>query len=339
MPPTRDGAALLVSLLTARRPLLLAGAGASAVVGYPLWAGLVRQLADEFAPALTLSDDYLGDVDKIADAAASVGRADEYYKRLDRTFCFDGAPRKDLRFHRRLISLGFCGLITPNFDPTLEEACVAEYSGSAGVHRCEPVDLRDDRPYLVYEFLRSLGASPRHERVLHLHGFHRLPRRLILGARDYADAYGHDLSAPDGALRTLPRKIIWTLLATRPVLFVGFSMTDPFFNKALELVRNDFILTDEPAHFSIIPYDVDLAATAGVLDPAAAHEEAKHKIRQTLPPWLVPIFYHVPRDAATGLQDHSGLASLIEDLGAKAGTTPPVESAVDRLARRALEEL
>ena len=32
MPPSRDGAALLVPLLSARRPLLLAGAGASAVM-------------------------------------------------------------------------------------------------------------------------------------------------------------------------------------------------------------------------------------------------------------------------------------------------------------------
>jgi len=85
------------------------------------------------------------------------------------------------------------------------------------------------------------------------------------------------LSAPDAALRTLPRKIIWTLLATRPILFVGFSMSDPFFSKTLDLVRRDFILTDEPAHFSIMPYDVDLAATAGVIDPANAHEQAKEK--------------------------------------------------------------
>jgi hypothetical protein len=339
MPPSRDGVALLVPLLSARRPLLLAGAGASAVMGYPLWGGLVSGLAGEFAPNLVLSDDYLGDVDKIAAAAATAGRTDEYYKRLDRTFCVDGASRTDLRFHRRLISLGFCGLITTNFDPTLEQACIAEYSGSGGVHRCEPVDLRDERPYLVYDFLRNLGASPQHDGVLHLHGFHSRPKRLILGAGDYAEAYGHDLSTPDAALRTLPRKIIWTLLATRPVLFVGFSMTDPFFNKTLELVRNDFILTDEPAHFSIIPYDVDLAATTGVIDPSVAHEEAKQRLRETLPSGLVPIFYHAPSDPVTGRQDHGQLAALIEDLAGRAGTAPRVESAVDRLARRALEEL
>ena len=341
MPPTRDGPSLLVPLLSARRPLLLAGAGASAVMGYPLWGQLVLGLAREFAPGLHLSDDHLADVDKIAAAAAAAGRAAEYFKRLDVTFCIDGAPRKDLRFHRRLISLGFCGIITTNFDPMLEEACIAEYSDTTGgVHRCVPVDLRDnDRPYLVFDFLRSLGATAEHKQVLHLHGFHTLPRRLILGAGEYADAYGHDLSTPDAALQTLPRKIIWTLLATRPVLFVGFSLTDPFFNKALELVKHDFILTDEPAHFSIMPYDVDLSATAGVLDPAVAHEEAKEKIRATLPGWLIPIFYHAPRDPTTGLQDHRQLAPIIADLGRRAGTAPRIESLLDRLARRSIEEL
>ena len=304
-------------------------------MGYPVWKDLVQRLAEEFAPELTLSDDNLANVDKIASVAADACRADEFLKWLDRTFCFDGAPRKDLRFHRRLISLGFCGLITLNFDPAIEQACISEYSGAAGVHRCESVDLTDNkRRYLVFDFLRGLGGSSRHDGVLHLHGLHSAPDRVILGAQDYATAYGHDLSARDAELRTLPRKIIWTLLATRPILFVGFSMTDPFFKMTLELVESDFILTDEPAHFSIIPYQVDLEATAGMLDPAIAHEKEKQRIRATLPRWLVPIFYHAPR-----LQDHSRLAPLIEDLGARAGTAPRAESAVDRLTRRALEEL
>lgn len=334
-----DGVVRLVALLKGSRPLLLAGAGASAVMGYPSWGELVSQLAAKFAPTLALSDDYLADVDKILDEAVAADRAEEYFKHLDQTFCVDGARHRDLRFHRQLISLGFCGLITTNFDPTLEEASVNEYSESGRVHHCDPVDLRSDRSYQVYAFLRSLGESPQHQRVLHLHGFHTLPKRLILGARDYADAYGHDLSAPDGALRTLPRKIIWALLATRPVLFVGFSMRDPFFRKTVDLVRKDFILTDEPAHFSIMPYDVDLGATAGVVDPTVAHEEAQSRIRATLPQWLVPIFYFAPADPVTRHQDHSQLATLIDELGAMARTAPRAESIVDRLARRALEEL
>lgn len=70
---------------------MIAGAGASAVMGYPPWGELVKQLAQEFAPAVTLSDDYLVDVDSIADAAAAADRADEYFKYLDRAFCEDAA--------------------------------------------------------------------------------------------------------------------------------------------------------------------------------------------------------------------------------------------------------
>jgi len=132
MPPTRDGAALLVPLLGAGRPLLLAGAGASSVMGYPLWGDFVRELAQEFAPALALSGDYLANVDRISDTAERAGRADEYFKRLDRAFSADGASRRDLRFHRRLISLGFSGLITTNFDPTLEHACSAASRSTLG---------------------------------------------------------------------------------------------------------------------------------------------------------------------------------------------------------------
>ena len=58
----------------------------------------------------------------------------------------------------------------------------------------KPIDLTDDRPYLVFDFLRNLGESPQHNRVLHLHGLHSAPRRMILGLRDYVNAYGHDLS-------------------------------------------------------------------------------------------------------------------------------------------------
>ena len=339
MLPPRNGVARLVSLLNARRPLLLAGAGASAVMGYPVWSDLVKQLAAEFSPQLDLSDDNLANVDRIASVASNAGRADEYFKWLDQMFSADGALQQELRFHQRLISLGFCGLTTLNFDPTLEQACITEYSDAGGVHHCEPIDLTADRPYLVFEFLRNLGARSRHDRVLHLHGLHSAPKRMILGRSAYKRAYGHDLSGPDGDLRTLPRKVLWTLLATRPILFVGFSMTDPFFNSTLKLVKDDFILTDEPAHFSIIPYDVDTAATAGVVDPSVAHEEAKKKIQTLLPRWLVPIFYHAPRDPATGRKDHGQLAALIEDLGSRARTAPHAESTVDRLARRTLEEL
>jgi len=59
-------------------------------MGHPLWGEFIAGLTHEFAPgADPLSGDYLGDVDRIAAAAAGAARKDEYFKCLDRTFCVD----------------------------------------------------------------------------------------------------------------------------------------------------------------------------------------------------------------------------------------------------------
>jgi hypothetical protein len=337
MTPPHNGIAVLLELLAKRRPLLLAGAGASAVVGYPLWEPLIKSLAADFAPGVTLSPDVRLAADQIADAALAHGRQrfEEYLKRLDLTFRREGRRTGDLRFHKRLVSLGFCGLITTNYDPTLEDSCLAEFTRpGATPHICEPIDLRNRRPYLVFEFLRSIGlgdSPPRH--VLHIHGFHSAPDRLILGMRAFEDAYGHVVTQPDEYLRTLPRKVLWTLLAMRPVLFVGFGMQDPFFNAVLDLLKSDFLLTDEPAHLVITHYDVD-PATVGILEPHVAHEEAMKKIREKLPPGVVPIFYHAPI-GPDGLANHSELVSLIGDIAGRLGRRPGNDT-VDRLTQRSL---
>jgi len=336
MTARHDGVAILLDLLAKRQPLLLAGAGASAVVGYPPWEPLIRSLAADFAPAVTLDSDARLAADQIAATAGAEGRFNEYLKRLDLTFRREGRTTSDLRFHKRLVSLGFSGLITTNYDPTLEDACMAEFTTPGAIHTCEPIDLRDRRPYLVFEFLRGIGLNNNPRHVLHIHGFHNAPERLILGMRDFEDAYGHVVTQHDSSLRTLPRKVLWTLLATRPVLFVGFGIEDPFFSAVLHLLRNDFLLTDEPAHLVITHYDVD-PATLGILEPHVAHEEAMNRIRAKLPPGLVPIFYHAPL-GPDGRADHAALGSLIGDIAGRLGGRPASDT-VDRLMRRALEEL
>ncbi len=335
MTPPHDGIAVLLELLAKRQPLLLAGAGASAVVGYPPWEPLIRRLAAEFAPGVVPDSDVRRAADQIADTARARGRFDEYLKSLDLTFSRAGRATSDLRFHRRLVSLGFSGLITTNYDPTLEDACVEEFTAPHAIHTCEPIDLRD-RSYMVFEFLRSIGLHREPRQVLHIHGFHNAPGRLILGLRDYENAYGHSVSQPDAYLRTLPRKVLWTLLATRPVVLVGFGMEDPFFNAVLHLLRNDFLLTDEPAHLVITHYDLDPAAV-GIVEPHVAQADAMDRIRAKLPPGLVPIFYRAPVGAA-GRTDHTALGPLIGDIAGRLGRRSGSDT-VDRLTQRSLEEL
>ena len=51
---------------------------------------------------------------------------------------------------------------------------------------------------------------------------------------------------------TLHRKLLWAVLATRRVVFVGFSLDDPYFEKMLEIVSKDLWRWDKSIHFAIM---------------------------------------------------------------------------------------
>jgi len=294
----------------------------------------VERLAGKFSPGLPVGVDALAEVDQIEQIALDSGRREEYWKFLDDAFCAQSRTLGDLRFHRSLISLGFAGLATTNYDPTLEQACDLEYR-ELNLTRCEEIDLREPDPrYRVFRFLRSLAVEPHHRYVLHLHGFHRWPARLILGGKSYEAAYGHRHAEPDDTLRTFHRKVLYAVLATRPVVFVGFGMADPFFVEVLRLLKRDFVLTDEPAHFAIMPYEVDAVSTATEHERRVAHDREQAVIREKLPNGVQPVFYHAPDG------NHDELPGLIADLASELGRpTPPAQSFMDRFAARGFEEV
>ena len=51
---------------------------------------------------------------------------------------------------------------------------------------------------------------------------------------------------------TFHRKLLWAVLATCRVVFVGFSMEDPYFNKMLEIVSTDLWGWNKSIHFAIM---------------------------------------------------------------------------------------
>ena len=328
-----DNVGFLAETIRTRRPLLLAGAGASAMVGYPLWTPFVQQLASDFAPQIQEFEELLAVVDLIADTARGNGHEDQYLKALYETFC----PEKrtdDMRFHRNLVSLGFSGIVTTNFDVTLEHACNLHFRPQLENIPCDSIDLRDpDRRFSTFRFLRDLGTDDSRRHVLHLHGIYNAARRMVLGARSYEAAYGHRQPDENDALQTFHRRIVYTLLARGPVLFAGFSLTDPFFNALLSVLERDFVLTEEPAHFAILSYDFVPVEGATAQEVAAAHEAAQESVRKKLRGWIVPICYHAPG------RDHSALTRLIEDVGAALDTVTPAVSAVEDLAARTIQEL
>lgn len=121
-----------------------------------------------------------------------------------------------------------------------------------------PLVIGPDAPRLIHEFLLSRNNDPHiPQRIAHLHGMYRYRESIILSFKDYVKNYGLrvDQTGEDRGNEgrwTFHRKLLWAVLATRRVVFVGFSMEDPYFNKMLEIVSTDLWEWNKSIHFAIM---------------------------------------------------------------------------------------
>lgn len=322
----------LIAVLRRGRSVLLAGAGSSKLVGYPLWNEMLDQLQAGLTTPVLPDGDLLVRAARIKAVYEREGRLEDYRRRIESLF--GPVPGPPHQFHRDLVSLGFCGITTTNYDPVLEVALRAESES----YQCDELDLCDDRIYNVSKFLRGLSEGEDRRWILHLHGYYRNPSKIVLTWEDYIGRYGlpsltreseevrelddrlkelvnaghlsdRSLKTYEGlrsqvsepALDTIHRKVIWCLLAMHPVVFVGFSMSDPFLMPLLDLVRRDFDLLSETPHYAILSYteprDMDIVA---------------ERFRQY---GVRSVFYYVPpRREPHEIPDHRGLQTLVAEL-------------------------
>ena len=252
--------------------------------------------------------------------------------------------------------MGFCGIATLNYDVVLETAIIAA-SHDAGYHSgCEAIDLRaEKRQQCVHKYLQSLRPAECHGHVLHLHGIYNNAERIILTRQDYQDAYdglmsgsrvavGDTLGEMSGELAahyanaqhpqiTFQKKVMWALLATHPMLFVGFGMNDGFFLDVIRMVREDFNLCSEQVHYALMSYR----------ERSHTEESQREKTERDLKALgISPIFYYVPEpEGLNGDEDHSGLKRLVSELARSVGVstvTPRVPAiSPNDISRRMLE--
>ncbi len=302
--------------LASGRVVLFAGAGATADLGYPPWARLLEELRYGLGDSATSLDEgtsLLERAQQIRDAFKAEGRLDDYYATLQETF----GPKHGQGFGSRqqaLVRLRTRGVVTTNYDPALEYAQTAA-NHELGNQPCQALDLCGERAYEVFNFLRDLGEGAGHRYVLHAHGQHRDPQRLVLTAHDYGRSYGAIAgeedspgSTPDdldregrrlGPLDTLHRRVLWSILVAHPVLFVGFSLDDPALVQLLDITDRDFGRGHQLGHFAIMG-----AADDGQRDAVT------FRCREA---GITPIIYDVGR--ADGLpDDHSGLDELLDSM-------------------------
>jgi len=321
----------LVPILKARRAVLLAGAGSSMFVGYPGWGQLIEQMRAEFAPDLLWAHNLspMSFATAIVDEIEKNNRLADYYNFLDRTFARRPSSAKqhdDL--HVALVQLGFCGLVTTNYEEVIESAVIEAYTTELLPWRCAALDLCLQRSYRVFDFFQALAQRKNPEWVLHLHGHYLNPKGIILTERDYQRRYGESPTYDaqqrplNVKLDTLHRKVLWTLFATHPLVFVGFSLSDDFFVHMLRVVREDFELGTDLTHFAFV----------GVTD-----EEDQVKAQQYLRQYnTMPIFYRVPEYKEGEVPDHGDLRRVVNELAAETGS-PIKSSSISAINRRMLE--
>ena len=249
----------LIELVASKESVLIVGAGSSARLGYPNWPDLLKQmekLANKCGGGFKLDCqrrkneplEYVEDIK--SHILKQEGNLNRYSNLLDKLFSSKDPSCDDL--HKMLVSLPFKGIVTTNYDKVLE-AALCERNPSQAYDNWLIIDSKSAAR--VHEFLRAMTDSSLIRRIAHLHGIYDIPDSIVLSIKDYEKAYGLQLTVNQmqrDSEWTLHRKLLWAMLATRRVIFVGFSMNDPYLNKMLEIVSTDLWQWGRSSHFAIM---------------------------------------------------------------------------------------
>ena len=334
----------LIELIRSEEAILIVGAGSSRRVGYPDWPQLLRDLANlagrcdgSFKPNQKKIDceplEYAQDIK--SHISKQVDGLREYHALLERSFETRNFLSDALQFHKTLVALPFKGILTTNYDMVLEEALKAV--GQSSAYELS-FTVSKNTAGQVHRFFLTMNVSGKLA-VAHLHGKYDTPRDIILSSEDYEEAYNgfvasKETSGAKGSLEsvlerlvlpvffkprrasqvqrssewTLHRKLLWAVLATRQVVFVGFSMKDPYFKRMLETVAKDLWRGNKPVHFAIRDISPEHGAAL------KAREEAEKLKRDC---GVETLFYEDTNGK------HEGLWDIIDEIAKECGVEIP----------------
>lgn len=261
----------LIDLIHSSDAILMAGAGCSASL-YPSWRAFVDHL-DNAAKAINPqfeadTNDFL----TFADAVKECLGEDRYYTLIYQTFQPNNEGATHEAFHETLCRLPFKAVTTTNYDIVLESAL---NSIKPGVDIS--LQFESSMKIRLYEFLQSLNLNAKiTKRVLHIHGKFDVKESIILSGKEYEAKYGFALAKKEAELFDelqggnitreqfqqllleygyewpIKRKILWSILATRRVVFMGFSLDDPYFRRMLDHVKEDLNTYGAENHFLVL---------------------------------------------------------------------------------------
>jgi hypothetical protein len=268
-----------------RPPIVLIGAGASAKSGYPLWKDLLDNLKTAAKKRNKAADKkVVGDDLNDAPWTAEVFVRDLGRGGLGRFIRKEFGRRRLLTEpHLSLAEMPFPHFLTTNFD------CCIERALKVAGRRYKVVSWHQDEG--VSDFLINLGHKNNIPRVVYLHGrYNDAEKNIILTESAYVSRY----IASDDARRKL-----MAIFMTHPIVFVGFSMTDPDLANLMREVTAR-LRAKPPAHYAIMGY-----RTRADRESMRARMEEKFGVR--------PVFFCRASTDPNG-DDYSNLVPLLEEL-------------------------
>ncbi len=180
-----------IAALTDKKDLILVtGAGFSSNFGYPLWKKFLDDLKSNCHVILDenqfITDggiDYLKYAQEICNKCGKF----DFQNFISETFDPINCKNSEDDFYKTLISMGFCGFVTLNYDYTLEKIA----QSFKPEIRPEPIDFCiKGRKIRVRKFLDNASTKKDEYRyILHLHGDFTNPDSIILTQDSYERCY------------------------------------------------------------------------------------------------------------------------------------------------------
>lgn len=276
-------AALTLAMKRNPRPLALLGAGASVDSGYLNWIQLLDRLKKKVHGKIRPKyESYLSELNDPAWQAEEYQRLigkDDFWEYIQSEFEPKG---KVGAIPHAIARLKFRHILTTNYDSCVEKAFEAQGSALQVTGWTEDAKLR--------QFFLDLSLAEVTPHLVYLHGRYYEAANVILTESSYANRYVRT----DDANRKL-----FAILITQPVVFIGFSVTDPDLNHLMREV-NARLGIGTPQHFALMGYRFDEQR-----EVIKNRFEGKYGIQ--------PVFYRIKINA-DGSENHASLLELLKEL-------------------------